>query len=187
MADSVDEFIGEIQTELCRLMNCASVQFGRGKTENNTFGGGPCVGYGIGVHATGEHHTREFVGWVEFGGKTEFPDEGSDENNVAFVDVCHVRVSVHGGTKESCRKLWQNLRIAAKNVAGDQVVINAYTSPSEDKQSQISTAYFIQADVDLRVTIPASPARLPGFPEPKSEWVYREVLKATDQTLQDLE
>lgn len=187
MADDLDTFIDEVQDELCRMMNCQSKQFGRGKTELNTFGGGPCIGYGIGVHATGEHRTREFIGWVEFGGKTEFPDQGSDEDNTAFVDVCHVRVMVQGGTKESCRKLWQNLRIAAKAIAGDQVIINSYTSPSEDKQGQLGTVYAIQADIDLRLTISADPAQLPGFPTPKTAFVYREVLKATDQTLQSLE
>ena len=186
MADDVDLFIGEVHAELCRSMVCGNAKQTKGRVFPITTGM-PVVCYSIGGGESANHHAKHHVSWIEFAGKTETSESSSTEDDVSFTDSVSLRVIVQSETKESCRKLWQNIRLAGTKIAGDQISWGDSTSPSEEKNDQLGSIYEIKADATLKLTVHNTPAQLPGFPSPLGDYVYREVLKTTDQTLQSME
>lgn len=186
MTDDVDLFISEIHAELCRSMACGNSRQSKGKVVAIK-SGTPVVCYSIGGAESVNHHTKHHVSWIEANGKTETAESSSTEDDVSFTDTVSLIVIVQSETKESCRKLWQNLRLAGVKVAGDQITWGDSTAPSEEKNEQVCSIYEIKAMATLRLTVSNQPAQLPGFPSPVGDYVYRKVLAATDQTLQDME
>lgn len=185
MSEPVEDFIDEIQAELCRLMACSNVKIDKGECRALTQRHSCAVYYTVGAVNRMGHKAMPSVSWIETGGKTD--PIGSSEDGKIFTDVVRLRVLLQADDRESCRKLFMNLRNASMRVCRTQIAWGASTAPLEEKPNVLEALFAIEADVDLSLSVPESPQRLNGFPNPLPDYVLRPVVSATDQTLEHLE
>jgi len=188
MTDPVDDFIADIHVELCRFMRCGNAVQKSGVLESLSAGASDAaVSYSIGAADAQTHRSVPSVAWVEGDGKTD-PAELSANDPIIFHDAVTLHLRVTAKTKADCRFLFMNLRNAARRVCGTQIAWESYSSPCEDKSSQLSAkvVWEIVATAALTIPIPKNPQQLDGFPEPLADYKWRKVLSVTDKTLDNL-
>lgn len=186
MSDPVDDFIDEIHVELCRFSACSNVKINLGECRQISVSPADVsIYYTIGAVNRMGHKALPSVSWIECDGKTD-SISASDDDKI-FHETVRLRVLLQAASKEACRKLFMNLRNAGRRICGDQLAWGVSRSPLEEKPSILESLWAIEADADLTLAVSQNPQQLPGFPTPIADYALRPVVRAVDQTLDNLE